>query len=63
MLRIAVGTALGGVIGYGAPEFDVLLHKLKASDVHATLEGWSKDKIGSTRHLTLSVRPATASRR
>jgi hypothetical protein len=25
----------------GAPEFDVLLQKLKASDVHATLEGWS----------------------
>jgi putative Mg2+ transporter-C (MgtC) family protein len=42
----------------GAPEFDVLLQKLKSSDVHATLEGWSKDKIGSTRHLTLSVRLA-----
>jgi hypothetical protein len=24
----------------------------------AAIEGWSKDKIGSTRHLTLSVRLA-----
>jgi hypothetical protein len=42
----------------GAPEFDVLLQKLKARDVPATLEGWSKDKIDSMRHLTLSVRLA-----
>ena len=42
----------------GAPEFDVLLQRLKAGDVPATLEGWSKDKIGSMRHLTLSVRLA-----
>jgi putative Mg2+ transporter-C (MgtC) family protein len=41
-----------------APEFDVLIRKLNAGDVYATLEGWSKDKIGSIRHLTLSVRLA-----
>jgi putative Mg2+ transporter-C (MgtC) family protein len=40
----------------GALEFDALIAKLNTRDVLATLEGWSKDKIGSTRHLTLSVR-------
>jgi putative Mg2+ transporter-C (MgtC) family protein len=41
-----------------ALDFDALIAKLNARDVLATLEGWSKDKIGSTRHLTLSVRLA-----
>lgn len=39
-----------------ALEFDALIAKLNTCGVSATLEGWSKDKIGSTRHLTLSVR-------
>lgn len=41
-----------------APEFDALIAKLNTRDVVATLEGWTKDKIGSTRQLTLSVRLA-----
>lgn len=40
----------------GALTVDLLLEKLESSDVRATLEGWSKDKSGSMRHLTLSVR-------
>lgn len=41
-----------------ALDFDALIAKLNARDVLATLEGWSKDRIGSTRQLTLSVRLA-----
>src|SRR5579863_10551077 len=35
---------------------DALIEKLKAHDIPATLEGWSKDTTGSMRQLTLSVR-------
>jgi putative Mg2+ transporter-C (MgtC) family protein len=35
---------------------DDLIEKLRAHDVLATLEGWSKDTSGSIRQLTLSVR-------
>jgi len=35
---------------------DELISKLKARDVLASLEGWSKDAAGSARQLTLSVR-------
>ncbi|HEY1553412.1 MAG TPA: MgtC/SapB family protein [Kofleriaceae bacterium] len=35
---------------------DALIDKLKAHDISATLEGWSKDTTGSMRQLTLSVR-------
>jgi putative Mg2+ transporter-C (MgtC) family protein len=40
----------------GALTPDGLLERLKAQEVSATLEGWSKDKPGSVRQLTLSVR-------
>jgi len=42
----------------GAVTPEELLDRLKAHDVAATLEGWSKDKTGSVRQLTLSVRLA-----
>lgn len=35
---------------------DDILAKLRTADVRATLEGWSKDKSGSMRQLTVSVR-------
>lgn len=37
---------------------DDLMKKLRARDVLATLEGWSKDTSGSVRQLTFSVRLA-----
>jgi putative Mg2+ transporter-C (MgtC) family protein len=37
---------------------DDLITKLRARNVLATLEGWSKDTSGSIRHLTFSVRLA-----
>jgi putative Mg2+ transporter-C (MgtC) family protein len=40
----------------GALTLDQLLHRLKTHNVLATLEGWSKDKTGSVRQLTLWVR-------
>ena len=42
----------------GAVTPEELLDRLKTHDVAATLEGWSKDKTGSVRQLTLSVRLA-----
>jgi putative Mg2+ transporter-C (MgtC) family protein len=35
---------------------DALLEKLRSANIRATLEGWSKDKSGSMRQVTLSVR-------
>lgn len=40
----------------GALSVDALLEKLELADVRATLEGWSKDKSGSMRQVTLCVR-------
>lgn len=40
----------------GAITPEQLLHRLRTRDVLAALEGWSKDKTGSVRQLTLSVR-------
>jgi putative Mg2+ transporter-C (MgtC) family protein len=40
----------------GMLTMDALLEKLRAANVRATLEGWSKDKSGSMRQVTLSVR-------
>ena len=42
----------------GALPVDELVHRLQANNVIVTLEGWSKDKTGSMRQLTLLVRLA-----
>jgi len=43
-------------ISDGSTTADDLIGKLRARDVLATLEGWSKDMKGSVRQLTFSVR-------
>jgi putative Mg2+ transporter-C (MgtC) family protein len=46
------------VLDDGAVGAEQLVERLCAHDVPATLEGWTKDKTGATRQLTLSVRLA-----
>ncbi len=45
-------------ISGGTTTADDLMGKLRARDVMATLEGWTRDSAGATRQLTFSVRLA-----
>lgn len=49
---------LAVTISDGSTTAEALIAKLRARDVIATLEGWSKDTNGSSRQLTFSVRLA-----
>lgn len=51
---------LAVTISDGSTTADDLIGKLRAHDVLATLEGWSKDTSGSVRQLTFSVRLSPA---